>query len=308
MQLPTVNQKRYTPKPDWLKVKVPGGGRYAQVKAILHRRSLHTVCEEARCPNIGECWEGGTATFMILGDVCTRGCRFCAVKTSKKGAPLDPDEPKKVSDSVGIMRLNYVVITSVNRDELPDGGAAHYAKVVRQVRQDHPETAVEVLTPDFTGNRSQIAAVAEAGPHVFAHNLETVRRLTPKVRDPRAGYEQSLAVLRSVKQEFPSLRTKSSLMLGLGETDDEVFDAMQDLREVGCSFLTLGQYLRPSPKHLPMYEFVTPEKFQYLKSWGEFFGFESVASGPLVRSSYKAAEFFIRTQLKKERIHGMENA
>ncbi|MBI4124549.1 MAG: lipoyl synthase [Deltaproteobacteria bacterium] len=300
MQLPAFSPQ---PKPSWLKVKVPGGPSYQRIKETLRTRRLHTVCEEAHCPNIGECWDGGTATFMIMGDTCTRGCRFCAVKTARQGLPLDPDEPKKVSESIGLMGLDYVVITSVDRDDLPDGGANHFAKVITQVRRDHPNLLVEVLTPDFQGNKNQIAVVAEAKPHVFAHNIETVRRLHPKVRDPRADYNQSLQVLQSVKQNFPKICTKSSLMLGCGETDDEVLEVMQDLRNVGVSFLTLGQYLRPSKKHMPVFEYVSPEKFDFFKTWGEVFGFDYIASGPLVRSSYKAGEFYIR-----RRMHGMENA
>lgn len=297
MQLPALNAQ---PKPSWLKVKIPGGMNYQRIQQTLRRRQLHTVCEEAHCPNIGECWEGGTATFMIMGDTCTRGCRFCAVKTSKQGMPLDPDEPKKVSESIALMHLDYVVITSVNRDDLADGGASHFAKVIEQVRNDHPRLIIEVLTPDFQGHLDQTAVVAEAKPHVFAHNLETVKRLTPTVRDPRADYNQSLQVLRFVKGNFPGIYTKSSLMLGCGEQDDEVLETMTDLRKAGVAFLTLGQYLRPSKKHLPVVEYVSPQKFDYLKTWGEVFGFEYVASGPLVRSSYKAGEFFVKSKIKKQ--------
>lgn len=297
MQLPAFTPQR---KPDWLKVKAPGGSNYTRIKGTLRERRLYTVCEEAHCPNVGECWNGGTATFMIMGDLCTRGCRFCAVKTAKKGILLDIDEPKKVSDSIGIMNLEYVVITSVNRDDLPDGGSKHFAKVIQQAKKDHPDLIVEVLTPDFMGNCDQSATVADASPHVFAHNLETVRRLTPAVRDPRAAYDQSLAVLKFVREKYSHIFTKSSLMLGLGEQDDEVLEAMDDLRHSGVSFLTLGQYLRPSAKHLPVKEYVSPEKFDYFKKWGEVFGFEYVASGPLVRSSYKAGEFYIRTLVRSD--------
>ncbi len=303
MQLPAFTPQR---KPDWLKVKAPGGPNYSRIKGTLRDRRLYTVCEEAHCPNVGECWDGGTATFMIMGDLCTRGCRFCAVKTSKKGILLDPDEPKKVSDSIGIMNLEYVVVTSVNRDDLPDGGSSHFAKVIEQAKADHPDLIVEVLTPDFLGNCDQVATVAEAKPDVFAHNIETVRRLTPKVRDPRAGYDQSLKVLAFVHQKYPRIFTKSSLMLGLGERDEEVLETMHDLRHSGVSFLTLGQYLQPTKKHLDVEEFVVPEKFDYLKKWGETFGFETVASGPLVRSSYKAGEFFIQRKIRSS--YGMENA
>lgn len=287
-------------KPSWLKVKVPGGGNYQKIRQNLRQQRLYTVCEEAHCPNIGECWDGGTATFMIMGDTCTRGCRFCAVKTARNGIPLDPEEPQKISDSIGLMELDYVVITSVNRDDLSDGGSNHFAKVIRQVKGDHPDLIVEVLTPDFQGIVEQIDCVATAAPHVFAHNVETVRRLTPKVRDPRAGYEQSLKVLEFIKRETAVTHTKSSIMLGCGETDDEVLQTMADLRHVGTSFLTLGQYLRPSKKHMPVAEFVAPEKFDYFKQWGEAFGFEVVAAGPLVRSSYKAAEFYIQRKVRGE--------
>lgn len=302
MQLPALNN---LPKPSWLKVKVPGGENYARIKETLRRQKLHTVCEEARCPNVGECWESGTATFMILGDLCTRGCRFCAVRTAKRGKPLDPDEPKKVSESIGRMHLDYVVITSVDRDDLPDGGATHFAKVIEQAKIDHSHLIVEVLTPDFQGTEGSIRIVVDAKPHVFAHNLETVERLHPKVRDPRAKYHQSLQVLSFVKQGYPEIYTKSSLMLGCGEEDDEVLQAMQDLRSVGVSFLTLGQYLRPTPKHMRVEEFVPPEKFDLFKKWGEVFGFDFVAAGPLVRSSYKAAEWYIQRKVKG---HGMEIA
>ena len=306
MQLPALNPQR---KPAWLKVKVPGGENYARIKETLHGRSLHTVCEEARCPNLGECWSGGTATFMIMGDLCTRGCRFCAVKTARKGTPLDPEEPQKVSESIGLMQLNYVVITSVNRDDLPDGGALHFAKVIEQSKKDHPKLILEVLTPDFLGNLDQVDRVAAARPHVFAHNLETVRRLTPTVRDPRATYDQSLKVLEHVQKSYVGIFTKSSLMLGLGESDDEVLEAMQDLRAARVSFLTLGQYLKPSKNHLELKEYVSPEKFDYFKHWGEALGFDYVAAGPLVRSSYKAGEFFIKSKMQKfGGLRGLENA
>jgi len=302
MQLPAASSLR---KPSWLTVKVPGGPNYSRIQSTLKKRRLHTVCEEAHCPNIGECWDGGTATFMILGDVCTRGCRFCAVKTGKVGTALDADEPKNLSDSIGIMELDYVVITSVDRDDLPDMGATHYAKVIEQARKDHPNLIVEVLTPDFQGREDLIEVVADAKPHVFAHNMETVARLHRKVRDPRAKYDQSLKVLKYVQEKYSKMFTKSSLMLGCGERDEEVLETMQDLRDIGCSFLTLGQYLRPSKKHMAVEEFVLPKKFEFFKNWGEVFGFEYVASGPLVRSSYKAAEFFIQRKIRGKE-NGME--
>lgn len=305
MQLPAFTAQ---PKPSWLKVKLPGGPNYQRIQKTLRQRRLYTVCEEAHCPNMGECWEGGTATFMIMGDTCTRGCRFCAVKTAKKGLPLDPDEPKKVSESIALMGLDYVVITSVDRDDLEEGGSQHFSKVIEQVKRDHPNLIVEVLTPDFQGNLDQVMTVVEASPHVFAHNVETVRRLTPKIRDRRAAYDQSLKVLKFVKEADFKIYTKSSLMLGCGELDDEVLETMQNLREVGVSFLTLGQYLRPSKKHRPVFEYVHPEKFEYFRKWGEAFGFEYVASGPLVRSSYKAGEFYVKSKIQKERDDGMAHA
>lgn len=299
MQLPALKQPK-TKKPSWLKVPVPGGDRYNQIRSALRQKRLHTVCEEAHCPNIGECWGEGTATFMIMGDVCTRGCKFCAVKTSRKGSPLDAEEPQKVSKSIALMGLDYVVITSVNRDDLPDGGSVHFAKVIEEAKRDHPRLVIEVLTPDFQGIEEQIAAVASALPHVFSHNIETVRRLTPQVRDPRATYDQSLKVLQFVKEKFSSVYTKSSLMLGVGETDDEILKAFEDLKKAGVSFLTLGQYLQPSHNHLPVQEFVTPEKFDYLKNWGETFGFDYVAAGPLVRSSYRAGEFYLKKAVSSQ--------
>ncbi|MBI5299029.1 MAG: lipoyl synthase [Deltaproteobacteria bacterium] len=297
MQLPALKQQK-TKKPSWLKVSVPGGDRYNQIRSALRSKRLHTVCEEAHCPNIGECWGEGTATFMIMGDVCTRGCKFCAVKTAHKGSPLDPFEPQKISKSIALMGLDYVVITSVNRDDLQDGGSVHFAKVIEEAKRDHPRLVIEVLTPDFQGIEDQIATVADASPHVFSHNIETVRRLTPQVRDPRATYDQSLKVLQFVKEKFPSVYTKSSLMLGVGETDDEILEAFEDLKKAGVSFLTLGQYLQPSYNHLPVQEFVTPEKFDYLKNWGETFQFDYIASGPLVRSSYRAGEFYVKSKVK----------
>ena len=304
MQLPSYTPR--SPKPDWLKIRPPSGERYAQIKQTLRSRRLYTVCEEARCPNVAECWGGGTATFMVLGDLCTRGCRFCAVKTAKQGIPLDPDEPAKVSESIAIMGLEYVVITSVDRDDLPDGGAAHFARIIARVKMDHPNCIVEVLTPDFRGNFSAVDVMVKAKPHVFANNIETVRRLTPKVRDPRAGYDQTLKVLHHYKEKASEGFTKSSIMLGLGETDDEILETMTDLRQCKVSFLTLGQYLQPTKKHLPVVEFVTPQKFDYFRQWGETLGFEYVASGPLVRSSYRAGEFYIKAKLRSD--HGMDVA
>jgi lipoic acid synthetase len=284
------------PKPRWLKVPVPGGERYQQVKSTLSTLKLHTVCAEAHCPNVGECWGGGTATVMLMGDVCTRGCRFCQVKTAAHPPALDPDEPRHLAEAVEQLGLDYIVVTSVDRDDLPDGGAAHFAEAIGRLKAI-PGLLVEVLTPDFQGDAEAVRVVGRAGPDVFANNIETVRRLTPVVRDGRASYPQTLAVLARMKAEFPGVVTKSSIMLGLGETEAEVAETMVDLRGHGVEILTLGQYLRPSAWHLPVVEFVTPERFEALRRQGLELGFRYVASGPLVRSSYRAAELFLRGEL-----------
>lgn len=286
-------------KPPWLKVRAPGGERYAAIKHRARELKLHTVCEEARCPNIGECWGGGTATFMVMGDICTRGCRFCAVNTSRNGAPLDPDEPRNVAFSIAEMGLDYVVLTSVDRDDLPDQGAGHFAACIREIRAAAPNTLVEVLIPDFRGKPDLIQVIVDAAPDVIAHNIETVERLTPRVRDPRATYAQSLAVLAELKRLDPDRLTKSSVMLGHGESELELLQTMADLRGVGVDFLTLGQYLRPSEKHLPVVEFIPPEQFERARELGLGLGFKFVASGPLVRSSYRAGEFFIHEFLRR---------
>ncbi|MEC8193814.1 MAG: lipoyl synthase [Myxococcota bacterium] len=286
-------------KPPWLKVKAPGGERYTWIKNQARELGLHTVCEEAHCPNIGECWSSGTATFMVMSDICTRGCRFCAVNTKRIGPPLDPDEPAKLSQTIAAMGLDYVVVTSVNRDDLEDQGANHFAECIRAIRANSPQTLIEVLIPDFQGRHDLVQHVIDARPEVIAHNIETVERLTPRVRDRRAGYRQSLDVLQAIKTAEPELATKSSIMVGVGETDDEVIAAMADLRAVGCDFLTIGQYLQPSKKHLNVDAFVTPEQFERYRTLGEGLGFRYVASGPLVRSSYKAGEFFIRQHLNE---------
>jgi lipoic acid synthetase len=286
------------PKPEWLKIRPPGGPVYADLKAQLRQRGLSTVCEEARCPNVEECWGGGTATLMLLGDTCTRGCSFCAVKTSRIGAVLDPHEPSKAAESVELMELEYVVLTSVDRDDLPDGGAAHFAACIEAVRARNPDTLIEVLIPDFGGDETALATLLAARPDVVAQNLETVERLTHPVRDPRAGYRQTLDLLGRVKRmqpvPVPGRLTKSSIMLGLGETDDEVRAAMRDLRTEGVDFLTFGQYLAPTRRHHPVARYVTPEEFDNWREEGEALGFRYVASGPLVRSSYRAGEFAIR--------------
>ena len=288
-------------KPNWLKVRAPGGERYTKIKARARQLKLHTVCEEAHCPNVGECWGGGTATFMVMGGICTRGCRFCAVTTRRTGMPLDPDEPANVASGIAELELDYVVVTSVDRDELPDQGSGHFASCIREIRAAAPKTLVEVLIPDFRGRTDLLQTVFDARPDVIAHNIECVRRLTPTVRDPRAGYDQSLKVLADLKTMGADRLTKSSIMVGVGETEEEVIATMGDLRAVGCNFLTIGQYLRPTGKHLAVAEFITPETFARYQQIGEQLGFAYVASGPLVRSSYKAGEFFISQYLRNKR-------
>lgn len=289
--------------PDWLKVRPPGGDAYNRIKKMRTERNLATVCEEAQCPNVGECWGGGTATFMVMGDTCTRGCRFCAVNTEKDGNPLDPLEPAKLAASVQEMELDYVVITSVDRDDLPDQGASHVATCIDTVHKECPDTLVEFLIPDFQGDEDLLALVVDAKPHVLAHNVETVRRLTPTVRDARADYDQSLNVLRFAKRyatrtlEAP-MYTKSSIMVGLGEETDEVEETMDDLLAAGVDFLTIGQYLRPSNQHLAVEDFVPPETFERYEEVGLQKGFKYVASGPLVRSSYRAGEYYIRNAIE----------
>jgi lipoic acid synthetase len=289
-------------KPPWLRVNVPGGERYLKVKETLRTLHLHTVCAEAHCPNVAECWGGGTATVMLMGDTCTRGCRFCHVKTAAHPPALDPDEPRHLAEAVRGLELDYIVVTSVDRDDLPDGGAAHFAEAIRRLKEI-PGLLVEVLTPDFQGDPAAVRAVGEAGPDVFANNIETVRRLTPIVRDAKASFDQTLGVLAQMRREFPRVVTKSSIMVGLGETEAEVEEAMRELRDAGVEILTLGQYLRPSAWHLPVVEFVTPEKFRAYHDLGERHGFRYVASGPLVRSSYRAGELFLRGEIA-ERAQG----
>lgn len=290
---------RPAPKPNWLRVPIPHGPVVARIQGTLRSRGLHTVCEEARCPNMAECWDGGTATFMVLGDVCTRGCRFCAVRTHSRGRPVDADEPDKVAQAVVAMGLRYAVLTMVDRDDLADGGAGHVADTVAAIKRLDADILVEALTGDFGGRRDQIRRVLQAHPDVFAHNLETVSRLTAGVRDPRCGYRQSLEVLAMAKDLEPALITKSSLMMGLGESDREVEQAMDDLRRHGVDVLTLGQYLRPTLKHLPVREHVTPGRFKALEQRALRKGFLYVAAGPLVRSSYKAAEYYLEGVLRR---------
>lgn len=275
-------------KPDWLKVRLPSGDSYAKVKETVREHRLSTVCEEAMCPNIGECWDAGTATIMLMGYVCTRACKFCAVATGNPKGWLDPEEPRLAAESVRLMGLQYVVLTSVDRDDLPDGGAGHYAAVVRAIKEKNPETAVEALTPDFQGNTEHVQLVLESGIEVYAQNIETVKRLTHPVRDPRASYEQTLKVLAYAKQARPDILTKTSLMLGLGETEAEILETMDDLRKIGVDIVTFGQYLRPTAAHLPVVRYVPPDDFKKYREWGLGKGFLEVVSGPLVRSSYRA--------------------
>ena len=280
-------------KPEWIKLKAPSGKTYTNVKQTLRTRELHTVCEEARCPNISECWGMGTATIMIMGSICSRGCRFCSVNSGKP-VLLDSQEPDNVALAIKEWGLKYVVITSVCRDDLDDGGADHIAKTIRAIRQSCPEIMIETLIPDFRGKQDSIIKVAKAGPKVISHNIESVERLSPKVRDFRASYQQSLLVLQKIREFDPTIFTKSSLMLGLGETEQEVIKTMRDLRLIGVSILTMGQYLQPSSRHLPVMRYITPESFDWFAQVAKQMGFSYVASGPLVRSSYKAGEFFLQ--------------
>jgi lipoic acid synthetase len=276
------------PKPRWLRAPMPAGARFEALRGTVREHRLSTVCEEAHCPNIGECWNAGTATLMLMGAVCTRACRFCAVDTGNPRAWLDPEEPANAARTVALMNLGYVVLTSVDRDDLPDGGAGHFAACVRAIKAASPQTAVEALTPDFQGVRADVETVVDSGIEVFAQNVETVERLTHPVRDPRAGYRQTLDVLAHAKQYRPAVLTKTSLMLGLGETTDELLMTMDDLRAIGCDLLTLGQYLRPTVHHLPVARFVPPEEFALLREAALARGFLECVSGPMVRSSYRA--------------------
>eukprot|EP00879_Flechtneria_rotunda_P003503 GHRR01003733.1.p1 GENE.GHRR01003733.1~~GHRR01003733.1.p1 ORF type:complete len:396 (+),score=105.54 GHRR01003733.1:224-1411(+) len=289
-------------KPPWLRQRAPQGEKYGQLFQQMRELKLATVCEEAQCPNIGECWNGdlATATIMLLGDTCTRGCRFCAVNTARTPPPADPNEPCNTAEAVSSWGVGYVVLTSVDRDDMPDGGAAHFAETVRELKQRKPSILVECLTPDFSGDLEAVKMLASSGLDVFAHNIETVDRLQRRVRDLRAGYLQSLAVLRAAKSV--GVYTKSSIMLGLGETEDEIIDTMFDLKDCGVDIFTLGQYLQPTPKHLPVAAMVPPEQFEYWRRFGEEeVGFRYVASGPMVRSSYKAGEFFLEAMIHSDR-------
>jgi len=277
-------------KPKWVRAQMPAGRGYSNVHGIVKEHRLSTVCEESMCPNVGECWNAGTATIMVLGSVCTRACRFCAVDTGNPKGWLDAEEPLNTGRAVQLMGLEYVVITSVDRDDLDDGGAAHYAACVREIKRQNPDTAVEALTPDFNGNTDHVEVVVGSGLDVYAQNVETVRRLTHPVRDPRAGYEQTLNMLGHAKQYRPGVLTKTSLMLGLGERDNEIMQTMDDLREVSVDILTLGQYLRPTPNHLAVERFVSPDEFDLYRREGLDKGFLEVVAGPMVRSSYRAEQ------------------
>lgn len=291
----TVSRPLHIQKPEWLKTPIPKGDTFFDIKKDLRGKNLFTVCEEAKCPNIHECWATNTATFMILGDTCTRGCRFCNVKTGNPQGWLDPEEPHKVTESIRIMKLRYAVITMVDRDDLPDGGAAHIAKVFAAIRQESPQTVIEFLGGDFNGRREPQETILTTKPEVWAHNIETIERLTPRVRDRRASYRQSLESLKRVKElaDYPVF-TKSALMLGLGEEISEVEQALRDLREYNVDFVTIGQYMRPTKQHLSIKRFVHPDEFKHLETFAQGIGFRSVASGPLVRSSYRAADFFAK--------------
>jgi len=289
-------------KPKWLRAPLAAGKEYSAVKQIVREHRLSTVCEEAKCPNIGECWNAGTATIMLMGAVCTRACRFCAVDTGNPRGWLDAEEPENVARSVELMGLKYVVLTSVNRDDLGDGGAAHYAAAIRAIKRRNPGTAVEALTPDFQGVMRDVQTVLDSGLDVFAQNVETVERLTHPVRDPRAGYAQSIGVLRHAKTYRPTVLTKTSLMLGLGETDAEIHRTMLDLRDAAVDILTLGQYLRPTPNHLMVERFVAPEEFRRYRDLALSLGFLECVSGPLVRSSYRAEQALARNNA------GLDNA
>jgi lipoyl synthase len=295
---PSAPPSRFAPKPPWLKVRAPGGETYVHLKETFRELDLHTVCEEARCPNVGECWTEGTATVMLLGSVCTRGCRFCAVTTGNPRGAVDGREPEHVARAIARLGLQYVVMTMVDRDDLLDGGASHVARTVTRLRELRPDILIETLLGDFGGHLDYVDVTVAAAPHVWAHNIEVVKRLQRTIRDVRCSYETSLAVLARVKERDPSRVTKSSIMVGIGEQDDEVLETMADLRKAGVDLVTLGQYLRPSQKHAAVDRFVTPETFDMYAVEARKLGFAYVASGPLVRSSYKAAEVFVRSILR----------
>lgn len=284
-----------TRKPDWLKIKLEAGGNYPKVKKVVEMNKLHTICSSGKCPNIGKCWNMGTATFMILGDICTRSCKFCATKTGKP-LPPEPQEPERIADSVHLMQLKHCVITSVDRDDLPDKGAQFWTDTIMAIRKKNPETIIEVLTPDFDGVEQYLNIVFNAKPDIFSHNIETVKRLSSQVRS-RAKYELSLDVLR--QSAAKGLITKSGIMVGLGETEEEVISTMKDMKNVGCQMLTIGQYLQPTHDNLPVKEYITPEQFDKYKRIGLELGFGNVESAPLVRSSYMAERSFVSSNICK---------
>ncbi|CAN0006454.1 unnamed protein product [Chrysoparadoxa australica] len=291
-------------RPDWLKVRAPTSKSYHNIKGMLGDLKLATVCQEAICPNIEECWGGGTATFMLMGDTCTRACRFCAVKTGNPKGILDLEEPQKVGYAISQMNLDYVVLTSVDRDDLEDLGADHFARTIEVIKENNPKMIVEVLTPDFNAVPELVERIMIAKPDVFAHNIETTEALTPRVRDRRSQYRKSLKTLKLAKEIRPEQYTKTSIMLGLNEKDEDIMQALKDLRDVGCDVVTFGQYLAPTNRHkkyLPIEEYVTPEKFNHWKNVADEMGFLYCASGPLVRSSYRAGEFFMKGVIEKNR-------
>jgi lipoic acid synthetase len=310
---PKGKQKQITRLPPWLKTPIPDSSSYKKIKNDLRGLNLHTVCEEARCPNISDCWGGSskstaTATIMLMGDTCTRGCRFCSVKTSKAPPPLDPHEPEHTAEALSRWGLGYVVLTSVDRDDLSDGGANHAAETVRKIKQKAPSILVEYLTGDFAGDLEMVKLVATSGLDVYAHNVETVEALTPQVRDRRATFRQSLSVLKAAKAAKPGLITKTSIMLGLGESEQQLWDALRELRAIDVDVVTFGQYMRPTKRHMAVHEYVTPEVFEIWRQRALDLGFLYVASGPLVRSSYKAGEAFIENVLKKRKAGRVETA
>ncbi|RFU33707.1 hypothetical protein B7463_g2639, partial [Scytalidium lignicola] len=303
---PAGKKKQITRLPSWLKTPIPDNSNYKKIKKDLRGLNLHTVCEEARCPNISDCWGGddksaATATIMLMGDTCTRGCRFCSVKTSKAPPPLDPHEPEHTAEALSRWGLGYVVLTSVDRDDLADGGARHFAETIMKIKQKKPDMLVEALTGDYAGDLEMVALVAKSGLDVYAHNVETVEALTPMVRDRRAKFRQSLAVLEAAKKTVPTLITKTSIMLGLGETEEQLWDTLRELRKVDVDVVTFGQYMRPTKRHMKVEEYITPDAFEMWRQRALDMGFLYCASGPLVRSSYKAGEAFIENVLKKRR-------
>lgn len=303
---PPGKKKQITRLPEWLKTPIPDNSNYKKIKKDLRGLNLHTVCEEARCPNISDCWGGGdksaaTATIMLMGDTCTRGCRFCSVKTSKAPPPLDPHEPEHTAEALSRWGLGYVVLTSVDRDDLADGGARHFTETIMKIKQKKPDMLVEALTGDYAGDLDMVAMVARSGLDVYAHNMETVEELTPFVRDRRAKFRQSLLVLEAAKKTVPTLITKTSIMLGLGETEDQLWETLKELRKINVDVVTFGQYMRPTKRHMKVEEYVTPETFELWRQRALDLGFLYCASGPLVRSSYKAGEAFIENVIKKRK-------